>query len=106
MADPEDDALPVKLPALPPQAPRFGPVAVDYVLNTKLQDLIPKEAKKATVSIRVKGLDGGQEILTGVVAVKTGKVWKVDLGAALGGAVDLHNHHNFEAEFLGVLSWE
>jgi len=100
----DDDALPVRLPAAP--APKFSLPAIDYTISQHLQDLIPKEAKTATVSLRVTSKAGEDRILTGVVAVKTGKVWKLDLGAALGGSIDLDDHRNWQAEFLGVLSWK
>lgn len=105
MADRQsDDALPVRLPAALPS--RFSLPAIDYTINQKLLDLIPKEAKTATVSLRVTSRAGEDRILTGIAAFKTGKVWKVDLGAALGGSVDLDDHRNWQAEFLGVLSWK
>jgi hypothetical protein len=103
----DDDALPVRLPTVTPRPSPFSLAEVDYHISQHLADLIPAQANRATVSLRVVGEDGKGKILTGVLATKVAvKRWNVDLGAAAAGSVDLDNLHNFRAEFLGVVDWK
>lgn len=99
------DALPTKLPTSAPLTRTPLKASIDYTINARLQDLIPKEANSAVVSVRLKG-EGGDRILTGVVATRIGTDWGVDLGAALAGSLDLNDRRNYQIEFLGVVSWK
>jgi hypothetical protein len=102
--EPDDDALPVKLPAKA-EPSKFGPLAIDYTINQKLQDLIPKEANQIVFSARIVAEDGKDKVLTGLVATRV-DAGKFDIGGALAGALDLDNRKNWRVETVVVVAWK
>lgn len=81
-------AIPVELPKLS----KFGPAAIDRVINRKLAEEIPG-AK--SVVFNVKLTSGGEErLVSGYLALSDGKKW----GGAFGGILDTKDRRNWEIE--------
>jgi hypothetical protein len=84
----------------PPTLSKFGPAAIDRVINRQLQEAIPGQERVAILDIKLTSA-GEERLLSGVVAGNLGHGW----GAALGGVVDMNDKRDWEVEAVVRKSW-
>ena len=88
-----------------PVLSKFGPEAIDRAINAALVSSIPGEDKTAVLDLKLTSRDG-EKVLTGVLAAKVEDLWgKVDVGGAIGGALDLEDRDDWEVEAVVKASW-
>lgn len=94
------DKLATPEPVEPPTLSRFGPAAVDRIINRQLQEAIPGEARVAIFDVLLVNAEG-ERLLQGVVAGNLGNGW----GVAIGGTLDLEDRDDWLAVVHVRKSW-
>lgn len=89
----------------PPKLSKFGPDAIDRAVSKSLAAAIPTGQDAALIDIKLTSADE-EKLLTGVLAGNIDDAWgKVDIGGAVGGAIDLGGRRDWQVEVLVKASW-
>ena len=107
--DPDDPNPPREiLPPSPtpyPTLSKFGPDSIDRAVNGILKDAIPGRERSALIDIELKSGDE-KLILSGVLAANLGPRWGlVDLGGAIGGAINAKDRRDWKVGVHIQGSW-